>query len=310
MVSILKIFTAFMIIIFLDLVLQSMTGKITIQGEEYAALELVIFLFDILATFIALVIHLVTHVFIVDVVVEDFMLLFMGILSLIFWLTEGSIELVLHLIGALLTLLFSVMPASGFILDLADFGSLSIEFTSLSFFLTFPNLDIKFSADIVNITFKAKNKIGFSLIGVAEQDKFNFVKLGLSKGGELSAFDTKSETIGTGKLDAFAGLFIELDDYVKANWRIKVELPVVSDITGLKFEWEDKAAGPFGVKDIDFDGSLEGFFAIVTDAMGIEHPRDWMASVYDVIAPGLGATLALHSYYRYLKRIQEVESIV
>jgi len=308
-----KIFLVSVIIIFLDLVIQAIMGDhlIEIQEEEYTVLGLIIFFFDILATFMALIIHMITHIFNMEVVIEDMFLLLDGIISLIFWISEGSVELVLHFITILTSFAFSFLPASGFFIDMSVLGSISMEFTTMSFVITIPDFSVSFKADIVKISMKTYNSFGFSLLGVADGQTFKFATLGLSKAGKISIFDPKIQTIWGDRdygdsLADYASLFVYINTWARGKWKIKIKDPLgIVDIT-----WEVFETDKWGIVDWGFSGSIEAVFAVTSEALGILHPRAWMKSVYDKIAPGFAVTLALHSYYLYLKHIKEVELLV
>jgi len=187
----LKIIIVAFLLMFIDLLLSPIypKGGIPIgfgdDVEYFTLITLLLRLFELLAAFLVLIVHFITHIFDPEAVGKDVALLLEGLVSIFLWVVGGFIQLFLHLLSLPFLILDMLFPDLGFgvKLDIGNFtddllgirvglGGILIDFRTLTFQVQIGELD-PFS--ILGVDLYVSNTIGFSLLGNRDYNQMKTV---------------------------------------------------------------------------------------------------------------------------------------
>jgi hypothetical protein len=218
MASMMKIFLIAMVMVFVDLIIQQITGG------DYGIIAIAFFLIRVISAFLVVIVHGLTHW---DAIDDDILLLITGIMSLLIWLGDSLIEVLFDLWEIIPRIigegLASLSPplGMGIKIDIKELtgvpiGGILIDFRTITFQITIGDVD---GLDIMGIKFYVKNVIGFSLFG--NQD---YPQMRLITGGLVDWYKTGVGRFGI-VLDFKDGAETCLPDLVEIGLCISENLP-------------------------------------------------------------------------------------
>lgn len=274
------IFVVAMVIMFIDAIIQQITGGgIVLQGSRYTFVELLFFFIRVVTAFLGTILHAITHW---NDIPQDIGILIMGLLAILWFIVGSVIDLLLHFIRLPFDLIGSWVTAFGFYIDLWAFGSLIIDFRSLSVVITLPNIN---EANILGTGawVVMQNTIGFSLLGASDLtpalvnlDITNLTKLG----------STVTKTLPSGLSD-FISIDFNMEDYIATF------PPFVDPIY-------------FGLRNVGISASLEWVFRALVENLGIPTLVGWTNSTLDILGLIVQPSLA-QMYYLIDFNIEKVK---
>lgn len=308
----LKIIIAALILMFLDLLITSYFGGfVTLQGEEFTLLTLLIRLFEILAAFLVLIIHFFTHILQLDVAMQDIQLLIDGIFSVFLWVIGSLIDLLMHVVRIPFIFLTDLLSLDGIYINFGlegaiegaeegeadtwaiSLGSLLIDLRHLTIVVSVPKIHL----DILGIFLEFENTIAFSFLGVEAQYikvlNLNITEVLQSEGQELIK-NYRYPSIHATRLNEFMSIFISLEDYAWTEPGVDITIPFI-EVTIVKAEVylqvppfiEFPITFPLSANDPDI--SMQGLIQGIIDGLGIPTPVEWMESVYSSVIPAVGS---------------------
>lgn len=289
----LKIIIAAFLLMFLDLLLSPIypKGGIPIgmgdQVEYFTLLTLLIRIFEILAAFLVVIIHLITHLLDPDAWTQDIGLLIEGVISLFIWLVAGFISLFLHLLALPFIILDLLLPnvGLGIKLNILDFGGILIDFRTLTFQIQIGNFN-PFHIPIAEIDLYIKNTVGFTLLGNEGvpymKDIFgtnhSWYKSGVGAFGIVLDFKDGFETCFPDVLDIMGCVATHLEQTLEGFPSCRGKCTDV----GLIIETPEK------LKAI----SLVDEFNKIIANLGIPNPKEWIDSVYKTLIPAIAVSIS------------------
>lgn len=299
----LKIIIAAFILMFLDLLITTMLGgQIELQGEYFTLITLLIRLFEILAAFLVLIVHLLTHILDPDAITQDISLLIEGISSVFMWIVGSLIDLIIHMVRIPFAILTDLISLDGIFIEFGlsgtedegwalSLGSLLIDLRHLTIVVVVPNIKL----DIAGVNLIFRNTIAFSFLGVDNATikvmAIDVAELARS-GGE--SIIKKVSVPSSYRLDEFMSIFISLEDYAWTKPGIKVTIPILEvtllDVDAyLQVPPFIKFPITFPLSATDPDISMQGLIQGIIDGLGIPTPVEWMDNVYSSVIPALGS---------------------
>lgn len=243
------VFLAAMVIAFVDALWQGITGGgILLQGDKYSFIQLIMLFIRVIVTFLALILHAITHL---NQLPQDLDLLIKGFLAILWFIVGSIIDLLLHFIRLPFELIGSWTTTFGFYIDLWAFGYIIIDFRSLSIVVTVPNID----TDLAGVYIVCKNTIGFSLLGASDLTP-SLYSLSVTNLTGLGETVTKSLPSG---LNEFISIDFNMEDYI---WTKPLLAPKIL----------------IGLENVGVSASLEGLFRLIVDGLGIPKLAEWTDS--------------------------------
>ena len=287
----LKILIATLLLMFFDLLISpflpvSPSGMVGIpigRGEtvEYFTLiTLLLRLFEILATFLVLIIHAITHILQPEVFNEDVNLLVDGLLALFFWLIGGFVDLLTHLFNLPFIIIGMLMPDRGLSakFDVLNVIGVYVNFETMTFQLNvsplpydwdiskYFNLWFNLPVDLPSTGFNVqmKNVISLSLLPT---------RSGYDIGGTwISPYLTHNNGVG------FA---IEMLNFISTNPPAIGYVEIGINTGGLA----DKKTDPNNTKvEISINWIIDKAISMIA----VKTPVRWMDEVYSTVIPAIG----------------------
>ena len=152
------VFLVAMGIMFVDAVIQHLTGGgVYLQGQQYTFVEVLLLFLKVIIAFLGTILHAITHW---EQIPSDLGILVTGLLAIVWFIVGSAIDLLLHFIRLPFTLLAQFTGGVlGFKIDLWAFGSIVIDFKTLTLIISFGNIDTEIAK--TGWFFVLKNEIGF-----------------------------------------------------------------------------------------------------------------------------------------------------
>ncbi len=276
-----KVLVVAMVIMFIDAIIQDLTGGILLQDDTYTLVELIFLLIELVLTFMAVIIHAITHL---NDVGSDIVILITGLMSLIMFVFGSVIDLLLHFIRMPFEWIGSMVTSFGFYIDLWAFGNIIIDFKSLSWAITLPSIN---EANIwgSGVWIVMENTIGFSLLGASDLTP-SLISLDITNLGSLGESVTKELPSG---LSGFISIDISMNDYIFGS-------PIGIGDTYI------------GIVDTGINASLEGLFRALVDSLAIPKLVDWIGDTW--VGYGLSVLPSDSSFIQFIKyKIEQVINV-
>lgn len=277
----LKILFISIVIIFLELLLAPILpeGGIMLQGERYTLLSLIIRLFDILVTFLILIVHLITHIMQVDVAAKDIQLLVDGIAACIFWVVGSFFDIIMHLVALPFMLIGLLIPDRGLAVDF-DFLNLDV----IGVYVNFETLT--FQINISPLPYAGKDNLGWDISSyfnlwfmkplglpllpksgffVRMNNVISFSFLPTKDGLDIFGYSISPYAIHENGL----GIVVEMMDFIATK-------PAVVGLIEIGVN-----TASLGIREI----SLTWILNTIISNLGIITPVKWMENVYSWVIP-------------------------
>lgn len=315
----LKIIIAAFLLMFLDLLIAPWLPKggipigIYPNVEYFTLITLLIRIFEILAAFIVLIIHAITHLLAVvngeSVFINDIALLIEGVISLFLWLVSGFLTLFLHMLSLPFVILDMLFPDMGWgiKLDIGDItagilgkegriglGGVLIDLRTLTFQIQIGELN---PLSLLGIDIYVSNTIGFSLLG-----NEGLTNLKLIGGSTASWYKTGVGAFGIiidfkdGIYTCFPdlGLILEcISENIPAPWQILTEGRLRDPFKCIDPARSDFKCIPISlILETPSDWkvlNLVDMFNNLIAGLGFPTPKVWIEKVYSHVIPALGS---------------------
>lgn len=162
MVAIVKLVIFVMLLVFVDLIIQQVTGG------EYGIIAVAAFLVQVILAFIGLIIHAIVNSLDSskwDLVRNDITLIISGFIALFVWAGKSFIAVMDDIISLPFEILAQFMDGRmGLNLPIVseDIGVIQFDVRTITLLIAFGNIE---NYDLFGVSFTLKNTIGFSLLG-------------------------------------------------------------------------------------------------------------------------------------------------
>lgn len=298
MVSLLKIFFIALIIVFLDLLIQGLFNvgnQIVVQNMEFTLIGLVLLIFELVATFLLIIVHAITHIFDVNLVIQDLYLMLYGFLAIIFFFIGGSTELILHFFRLPFNAFFNFIGkdfGTGIWLSIPFIFDLQLDLKTLSFVLFFPNIyEVGLEIAGVELKLTVRNAIGFSFFGYDDYMKLYLVGWSATNDFGLGNI-AYSPYFLINNVEPIAFL-LHPEVYFLGAIEIKgsVTIPFTDIKIGAGVDEEIKWEMPYPKEFESF--SFITILDSIIESIGIQKLDEWIDSVYKEIAPDLSPDVSV-----------------
>lgn len=277
MVSMIKVVAICMGIVFLDVIIQIITGGgLVLQGERYTVVQLITLFLQLIATFLGIIVHAITHPYQIG---NDILLIITGLLAVLWFIIESVVDLFLHFIRLPFEFIGSALASQGvpfgLEIDLWAIGSLFIDFRTLSFGVTIPNVHI----ELLGVYADFENTIIISILGTSS-DTFFLASLSVTDvftaGDILAVASTKYKTVPA-NFNNFIAISIFVEDvlwsqpptgYVSIPPTQLIEMPV------------------------EATGNLGQFLEDLISMINIPSLRDWISEAWETLGLTVEPTTA------------------